>query len=112
MPAKTVVMASAALFALTALFYALPADAADRATRGGYPACETQKALLEAVAARREDASADLTAIDGCIMTEADLSVNLLRADLLESKVRVKLSDGTTAILWTENNNIKWGSAF
>ena len=101
---------SAAASLLLALLYVPLAEAAERATRGGYPACETKEALLEAVAALKEDSGADITAIDGCIMTEAGLRVDLMRADLIESKVRITGADGTKSILWTENNNIKWVS--
>ena len=110
MPAKNMVVGSAAAFFVLALLYVPLAEAAERATRGGYPACETKEALLEAVAALKEDSGADITAIDGCIMTEAGLRVDLMRADLIESKVRITGADGTKSILWTENNNIKWVS--
>ena len=108
MSAKTLVAGSAAAFLLLALLYVPLAEAAERATRGGYPACETKEALFEAIAALKEDNGADITAIDGCIMTEADLRVDLIRADLTESKVRITGADGTKSILWTENNNVKW----
>ena len=101
---------SAAAFFVLALLYVPLAEAAERATRGGYPACETTEALLEAVAALKEESGADITAIDGCIMTEAGRRVDLMRADLIESKVRITGADGTKSILWTENNNIKWVS--
>ena len=108
MPAKTMVVGSAALFLLLTLIFIPQAEAAERATRGGYPACESKEALLEAVAALKQDSDADITGIAGCIMTEADLQVNLIRADLIESKVRITGTDGEASILWTENNNIKW----
>ena len=108
MPAKNMVVGSAAALFVLALLCVPLAEAADRATRGGYPACETKEALLEAVRALKEDDSTDVTEIDGCIVTEADLRVDLLRTDLLESKVRIRAADGTKSILWTENNNIKW----
>ncbi len=110
MSAKTVVVGSAAVFLLLALLYVPLAEAAERATRGGYPACETKEALLEAVAALKEDGNADITSIEGCVMTEAGLRVDLMRADLIESKVRITGTDGEKSILWTENNNIKWVS--
>ena len=110
MPAKKLVVGSAAVFLLLALLYVPLAEAAERSTRGGYPACETKDALLEAVAALKEDSGADITAIDGCTMTEEGLRVELIRADLIESKVRITNVDGTKSILWTENNNIKWVS--
>ena len=110
MSAKNMVVVSAAVFLLLALLYVPLAEAAERATRGGYPACETKEALLEAVAALKEDSAVDIAAMDGCIVTEAGLRVELMRADLIESKVRITNMDGTKSILWTENNNIKWVS--
>ena len=110
MSANTVAMGSAALFVLAALYCVPHAEAAERATRGGYPACESKEALLEAVAALKEDGNAEITGIDGCVMTEAGLRVELIRADLIESKVRITGTDGERSIVWTENNNIKWVS--
>jgi len=108
MPAKSLFVGSAAALFVLALLCVPLAEAADRATRGGYPACETKEALLEVVRALKEDDSTDVADFDGCIVTDADLRVDLLRTDLLESKVRIRAADGTKSILWTENNNIKW----
>ena len=99
---------STAFFALIAMLGVPEAEAAERATRGGYPACETKEALEEAIAALKEDDQASVTSIAGCIITEADLGVVPLRTDLTISKVRLATPDGDSSVMWTENNNVKW----